>query len=218
VTASAIEDAFSPLSVQDRWRVERFIRKVNDLKASTFVQQPIGMSGAAVPGESHLGGQAWEIGLNLPSEESLKAIIGDFRQLYTDSNKTSAASVLNILKRSAHDRGTDSGVKAIAAMKELGIQLQSRRKRDPVASVFDAGQAGLLTERSPGEIIAVWFNGEYFHDEPKIAAEVEVRDDLGVGMFRMSLHTAIRDYLDKWIVIANTAQLVLVAFPAADPG
>jgi hypothetical protein len=60
-------------------------------------------------------------------------------------------------------------------------------------------------------------NGEYLHDDVEKAAEVEDRDDLGVGMLSMSLQTAIRDYIDCWIIVANTAQAVLDALPVGKP-
>lgn len=149
VSTAKIRETFEVLSADERWVLARFIRKVNDLKTSTFAQQPIGLAGALMAGESHLGGQAWEISLNLPSEESLKAVIGDFGQLYTDSNPTSAARVLSILKRRALERDSPAGREAIHALKKIREHLRSRGEDDPVASILDFDPTGTFRERSP---------------------------------------------------------------------
>ncbi len=100
MTAPTIQHMFRPLTADERCRAERFVRKVGELRGSSFAGQPIGLAGELTPGATHAGGQAWGITLKLPSEESLKAVIGDFRQLYTDKNPTSAMSVLKILSQS----------------------------------------------------------------------------------------------------------------------
>jgi len=129
-----------------------------------------------LPGASHLGGQAWNLGVDVPNEALLKSVIGDFRLLYTDTNRSSAMRVLKILERSAYERGTPTGRAAIEALKEIR-------------------------------------NGEYFHDGQEFAAELEPGDDLGVGMLRLTLHTAIRDHVYAWIVIRKTTSELLDAYP-----
>jgi len=214
-TKDQIRDAFSAPTEQDCTDLKRFIRKVDALQASAFMEHRFGMHGELLPGTSHLGGQAWNLGIDVPDEVLLKSVIGDFRLLYTDTNRSSAMRVLKILQRSAYERGTPAGRAAIEALKEIRKYLQERRKTDPVGQILDADQVGTLVARSPEDIINVWFNGEYFHDDQEFAAELEPGDDLGVGMMRLALHTAIRDHVSAWTVIRKTASALLDAYPEA---
>lgn len=179
-TEDQVRDAFSAPTEQDRVDLERFIRKVDALRASAFMEHRFGMHGELLPGASHLGGQAWNLGIDVPDEALLKSVIGDFRLLYTDKNRSSAMRILKILQRSAYERGTPAGRAAIEALKEIRKHLQERRKTDPVGQILDADQHGTLVARSPENIIDTWFNGEYFHDDPESAAELEPGDDLVV--------------------------------------
>jgi hypothetical protein len=212
-TKDQVRDAFSVPTEQDRTDLKRFIRKVDGLHGSAFMEHQIGMRGELLPGASHLGGQAWNLGVEVPNEALLKSVIGDFRLLYTDTNRSSAMRVLKILERSAYERGTPTGRTAIEALKEIRKYLHERRKTDPVGQILDADQDGTLVARSPEDIVNVWFNGEYFHDDQEFAAKLEPGDDLGVGMLRLTLHTAIRDHVYAWIVIRKTTSELLDAYP-----
>jgi hypothetical protein len=211
-TRDDVRDAFSAPTEQDRIDLQRFIRKVDALQASGFMEHQIGMHGELLPGASHVGGQAWNLGIDVADEALLKSVIGDFRLLYTGTNRSSATRVLKILQRSANERGTPAGRAAIEALRKIRKYLQERRKTDPVGQILDADQDGTLVARSPEDIINVWFNGEYFHDDPEFAAELEPGDDLGVGMLRLTLHTAIRDHVHAWIVIRKTTSALLDAY------
>lgn len=209
MTHERIAYSFAPLSGDDRWALERFVRKVDSLNASTFAHTKTGLRAQAIPGVSYLGGPAWRMGITGPSEEEIKAVIGDFRQLYTATNRASAARVLNILKCSAHARGTDTSRKMIASLKALGATLRHRAKHDPRGMLLEEDSLGVSAERSPSDIIDTWFNGEYFHDDPELARQLAEDDNPAVDMMRMSLQMAIRDYLAYWTALRNLAVEVL---------
>jgi hypothetical protein len=187
------------------------VRKVDALVASPFMQQRIGLTGEQIPGQSYLGGPAWSIGVKVPDELSVKAVIADFRILYTDTNQCSAMRVLKLLQASAYRRGTPKGREGIEALKDIRTHLKTRRKRDPVAHILDEDDDGVLVDRSPEEIIDLWFNGEYFHDDRDKAEQIEGEQRLDIEMMRVVLHTAIRDHVRAWMVIRNTADGVLSA-------
>lgn len=208
---------FSPLSADERWALERFVSKVDGLNASSFAKSETKLRGTMIPGASYLGGPAWQIGVDGPEEEAVKAVVGDFRQLYTDSNNASAAKVLKILQNSAYARGTDAGREMIGRLRALRKALQNRRKRDPRGKMLEEDGSGGSVERSPADIIKTWFNGEYFHDEPQLAAELSPGGHAGVEMMRLSLQTAIRDYLAYWTALRDFAAAVLKD-PALDAG
>ena len=120
---------------------------------------------------------------------------------------------LSILRRSARDRGTPQGEEAIKALKDVRHYIRQRRNADPVGKILDEEPDGTLVERRPKDVIDLWFNGEYFHDDHELAEQLEPGDGLDVGMLRMALHTAIRDHVRAWIVIRNTVRGVLTAHP-----
>ena len=123
--------AFAPLSADDRRDLQRFVRKVDALVASPFMQQRIGLTGEQIPGQSYLGGPAWSIGVQVPDELSVKAVIADFRILYTDTNQCSAMRVLKLLQASAYRRGTPEGREAIEALKEIRTHLKHPAEARP---------------------------------------------------------------------------------------
>jgi hypothetical protein len=179
------------------------------------MQQRIGLTGEQIQGQSYLGGPAWSIGVNVPDEPSVKAVIADVRIRYTDTNQCSAMRVIKLLQASGYRRGTPEGRKAIEALKEIRAHLKTRRKRDPVAHILDEDDDGFLVDRSPEDIIDLWFNGEYFHDDRDKAEQLEGEQRLDVEMMRVVLHTAIRDHVRAWMVLRNTANGVLSATEAA---
>ncbi|MFP5326106.1 MAG: hypothetical protein ACLGHT_01335, partial [Acidimicrobiia bacterium] len=97
---------FTPLSAEERWALERFVSRVDRLRGSQFAASQSGLRATLLPGATVLGGPAFQIGVDGPPEEAVREVIGDFRQLYTDSNNASAAKVAAILKRRAYERGT----------------------------------------------------------------------------------------------------------------
>jgi hypothetical protein len=182
------------------------------------MRQRIGLTGEQVPGQSYLGGPAWSIGVDVPDEPLVKAVIGDFRILYTDKNQCSTMRVLKLLQASAYQRNTAEGRTAIEGLKAIRKHLVSRRKQDPVAHILDEDEDGALVDRSPAAIIDLWFHGEYFHDDPDKAEQLEGGPSLDVEMMRVVLHTAIRDHVRAWIVIRNTANGVLSATSGVGDG
>jgi hypothetical protein len=41
----------------------------------------------------------------------------------------------------------------------------------------------------------IWLNGQYLHDDAKLAAELDLPGHMFTEMVRMSLKTAIRDFI-----------------------
>lgn len=128
-----------------------------------------------VPGENVLGGQAWEIRPSGPDQEAVKAVIGDFRQLWTDHRPTSAMSVLKILRGSAKRRGSAAGAELVSQLEVFRRRLLERKSVDPGGKMLVEGEFGESREIAPEEIIDSWLNGEYLHDD------LEKADQLGLG-------------------------------------
>src|SRR5438128_9803647 len=110
----------------ERGVLERFVRKIEALQDSEFPKADLNIIATPCAGPGPRGGQGWSFGLDGPDEREVKAVIGDFRQIYTDHNRTSANSVLKMLKRHAYERGTDSSRRMIHELKSFGKQLGKR--------------------------------------------------------------------------------------------
>lgn len=200
---------FSPIATDDRWVLERFVSKVDSLNASPFRHSETKLRAISIPGTTYLGGPAWQIGVEGPDEQAVKAAVGDFRQLYTDNNNASAMKVLKILQRAAFGRDTDASHEMIRHLRGLRRTLEKRRKVDPRGKMLEEDPSGGSTERSPDDIIQTWFNGEYFHDDRERASELSPNGHAAVEMMRLSLQMAMRDYLSYWTSIRNIAAAVL---------
>ena len=200
---------FSPISTDDRWALERFISKVDSLNASSFRHSETKLRATSIPGATYLGGPAWQIGVEGPDEQAVKAAVGDFRQLYTDHNNASAMKVIKILQRAASRRGTDASRDMIEQFRTLRRTLEKRRKIDPRGKMLEEDPSGGSIERSPDDIIQTWFNGEYFHDDRERASELSPDGHAAVEMMRLSLQMAMRDYLAYWTSVRDIAAAVL---------
>lgn len=200
---------FRPLSEEERWALERFVARVDRLRASRFAQSESGLRATLIPGATVLGGPAWQIAIDGPPEEAVREVIGDFRQLYKDAGQTSAAKVISILKHSARERDTDAGRAMITRLKELTTIIERRRKADPRGKLLEEDAGGVFVERSPHDILNTWFNGEYFHDDRELAMELSPDGHASVEMMRLGLHTTIRDYLSYWTTLRELAGWVL---------
>lgn len=185
--------------------MERFARKVGFLQASEFPSACLNIIATPSPVRGPTGGQGWTFGVDGPSEKEVKSIIGDFRQIYTDKNETSARSILKMLDGHARRRGTDVSRDLSIELKEFGKHLGNRKKHDPRAYVLEEGHEG---KRSPDSIVRDWFNGVYFHDDPG-RSELERDGHSTVEMFRWTLHTAIKDFILDWGKLRNLVEAVL---------
>lgn len=187
---------FSPFSDVEWDRLERFARKLRCLEESEFPNASLNIVVTPLPVPGPTGGPGWALGVDGPNEKEVKSVIGDFRQLYGDHNRTSARSILKMLDGHARKRGTDAARELSGQLKDFGKHLGMRKKRDPRAYMLEEGHDG---PRSPDSIVQDWFNGVYFHDDDLEGRSGLERDGHStVEMFRWSLHSAIKDLIGDW--------------------
>lgn len=209
MTRTPLCDIFSPLSDDQRSVLERFVRKVNELNESSFAKSATGLKGTMIPEGQVLGGQAWQITVDGPPEESIKAVVGDFRQLYAENSNSSAMKVVKILSERANARGTDASREVIGQLRAFRKELRTRGTVDPRGKMLEEDESGGTVQRSPQSIIATWLNGEYLHDDPEKAAELSPEGHASVEVLRFSLQTAVRDYIEYWSQLRDLAAAVL---------
>lgn len=200
---------FSPFSEQEWDAMERFARKVGFLQESEFPNASPKIVATPVPAPGPGGGQGWAFGVDGPNEKEVKSIIGDFRQLYADHNRTSARTVLKMLKGHARARDTDASRSLFHQLKTFGKHLGHRKDNDPRGYVLEGTAEGDSIKRSPDSIVKEWFSGVYFHDEPGQASELEREGHSTVEMFRWSLHTAIKDFISDWGKLRYLVETIL---------
>jgi hypothetical protein len=193
-------EAYTPFSDEEVRRLERFTDRVRALGNSSFFEHPGHRMKA-----TFTQGYVFDVRVDSPGEEAVRAVMPLFRELYTDENPTSARAVLNILRRHARARGTVASKAVLREMESLRNALTERKQSDPRAAFLEEGREG---PRPPREIIDVWLNGEYFHfDEPKA---VELAEGGGaVEPMRMILHSAVRDFAQVWKHIAVRVEAAL---------
>jgi hypothetical protein len=205
-----LTDLFAPLTATERKRFRRFVRKTAELASSRFAQTKPGLSVKMLPGQTEVGGQAWEVRPSGADQEAVKAVNGDFRQLWTDSNPTSAASALAILKNAANRRGTEASREVIRELRKFGRVLEERGRTDPRGKMLVEVEFGVSREMEPREIINLWLKGEYLHDDLDKADELGLDEESAMSaVTQHSLQSAIGDYISYWSVLADLIVKVL---------
>jgi hypothetical protein len=205
-----LSDLFAPLTATERKRLRRFVRKANELAGSRFAQTRPELTVKMLPGQTEAGGQAWEVRPSGADQEAVKAVDGDFRQLWTDSNPTSAASVLSILKNAAKRRGSKASREVIKELRKFGRRLEERGRTDPRGKMLVEVEFGVSREMEPREIINLWLKGEYLHDDLDKADELGLDEESAMSaLTQHSLQSAISDYISYWSVLANLVAKVL---------
>lgn len=201
VSLTAPPKAYDTFTEEEVLRLRRFSRQVRELERSSFFKHPGHQIKATLVGS----GQAREIRVDSPGEEAVRAVVLIFRELYTDSNETSARAVLNILERRARTHGTIASGQVRHELKELRDELTHRKRVDPRMGLLVEGREGPVP---PNESIDLLLNGDYFHyDEDK--AE-DLTHPITVEMRRAALHSAIRDFAILWKHVADRVDAVLV--------
>lgn len=189
---------FSAFSDGERETLERFARKVKGLQESRLPEAELNIVATPVPGPGPGGVAGWSLGIDGPEEMEVKAIVTDFRQLYVDRHRTSARSVVAMLKRHANERSTDASRVMIGQLRAFGKQLKERERHDPRGYVLEETAGGGSGRRTPDSIVREWFNGVYFHDDEGPGSELDREGSSVVEMFRWSFQTTIKDFINHW--------------------
>lgn len=212
--ADIFRGGFFPFTDDEQWVLERFLRKVDELKSSSFVESQPSLRMESIPGTTYLSGPAWQLKAEGPSQEAVMAVILAFRQLYIETNKASAARVMNILSLSGQRSETAAGKEVIAFVRALKRDMKKRLAHDPRGVFLEESGSGELLERTPAEIVAIWLNGEYFHDDRDLADQLDPPGHMSYEMMQMSLQMTIRDFIRYWDALGQLVTLAL-SEPAA---
>lgn len=199
---------FSPFSDTERETLERFVRKVRGLEESQFPDASLNIIATPAPGPGPNGGPGWTFQIDGPDEREVKMIIGDFRQIYTHTHRTSAPRIVTMLKRHAHERDTDASRRMIYGLKAFGKHLGRRKREDPRAYVLEETPDGGSIKRSPDSIVQDWFNGVYFHDDLE-ASGLERDGHTTVEMSRWTFQYTIKDFIGDWGKLRGLVEAIL---------
>src|SRR4051794_15421130 len=105
------QDVYRPFTRQESLTLRNFVANARELGRMRFFSQ--------VPDGFTIAGEV-PFEMNEPDTEAVRAAVSLLRQLYTASEPTSAAVVLNVLKASAHERAAAERDDAIRELKSLG--------------------------------------------------------------------------------------------------
>ncbi len=141
-----------------------------------------------------------------PDRQDARAAVALFRQIYTPSEPTSAAVVLNVLKRSAAARDGPLRDPAIAELKSLRTWTT-----DLLAAGTGIGvsvySGDVEKSISPAQILDAYFHGDYLHSGNARREMVERLDDVGVPRFEF--YNVLRELTKVYYVVANVVDRVL---------
>src|SRR5437763_976670 len=106
-------DIYQPFTDEERDVLGAYLTNVRNLGQMSFYKQ--------IPDKASLtwAGAGVLPEMDEPNDEAVRAAVTTFRQIYTPTEPSSAAVVLNILKRSIRARNAPERDEALAAIKEL---------------------------------------------------------------------------------------------------
>jgi hypothetical protein len=115
--------------------------------------------------------------------------------------------VLNLLKRSAHEKAGPLRDAAISELRDLGRWTREVLARGiGIGVIFEHGDR--QESVSPEEILDAYFHGRYLHSGNELSDLARRLDD--VGLPRFTLYNVMRDLARAYYVIANVVDRVLV--------
>ncbi len=142
-----------------------------------------------------------------PDDEAVRAAVSAFRQIYTETEPTSAAGLLNLLHRSVRQRGSSERQEALAAISVLkGWMSDTVSAGIGFGIVFDHGHKQHAVD--PREILDAYFHGHYLHSGNEKSELVRRLDDLQPWA-RYTLYNVMWALTRVYWVIANNVELIL---------
>jgi len=147
-----------------------------------------------------------EVSMTEPTDEEVRAAVTLFRQIYTSTEATSAASVLKLLRRSARERDGHLSDAAIKDLRDLGRWTNEiLAKGTGMGIVFDHHDRQEAVR--PAEILNAYFHGHYLHSGNDLSELAERLDEVGVPRF--TFYNVMRDMTRAYSVIANGIDRIL---------
>lgn len=200
---------FTPFDERELWKLDRFARKVREMKATRFMAGKPGLKAKSVPGATYLGGPAWSLSNDGAAQEDIKALSGDFRQCWAPSEKTSATKLIEMLRRHAARRKTDASAEMVRWLSDYEGRLECRAEADPRGAMLDEMEGQI----APSKIVESFLHGEYLHPDYEKAQFVGDGDEgAAPAMMGFSLEMTLRDFVHLWDELAAIAETIV-----ADP-
>lgn len=203
VNGVPITEAFAPFDAAETRRLRRFVKRVEQLRGSSFFETP----GHQITA-TYAGGGQFNIRAESAGDEAVRAVVGPFRELYTDSEPTSAMSALKLLESHARAADRECNERLIEQLRAVRRAIKERRQRDPRGVFLEEQADGGSAAVPPHQIIDTWLYGEYLHYDPAKADRIEEHEGI-TEMLRFSLESAIRDFTEFWARIAELAGAVV---------
>jgi hypothetical protein len=188
---------YRPFTRRETRTLREYVANVRELAEMRFFKQ--------VPHRFTFAG-AVPFAMDEPDGEDVRAAAALFRQIYTPSEPTSVRVVLNILKKSTHERGGPLRDDAISELRDLRSWTEEILNEGiGFGIVFDHGYH--QSRVKPAEILDAYFHGRYMHSGNDLTEVVRRLDE--VGLPRFTLYNVMRDLTKAYYVIANVVDRVL---------
>jgi len=195
------QDIYRPFTTQETQTLRNFVANARELGRMRFFTQ--------VPHQFTIAGKV-PFAMDEPDTEAVFAATSLLRQLYNPREPTSAAVLLKILKRSAHEHAAAERDDAIRELRSLGAWTRDAvAKGVGIGIIFDHGTH--QTTIKPAEILNAYFHGRYLHSGNDLSELVAQLDDVGLGRF--TFYQVMKELAKAYWVIANGVERIL-AVPA----
>jgi len=202
-----VAEAFTPFDGSEVGRLERYAKRTRELFETTFIQQ--GNTSWTLKFErggpllSSMGGS---------DERELKEALMVFRPLYLEREEAGFGRIQAMVKRHAHDRGTEDGRRTIAIVKTYSEALKDIRRADDLMQLreerVDTEGAVVSTETvTPARVFDDFLYGHYFHEDEQRRARIG--DDLPSEAQRFIFMSTVKRIARVYTGFAGTANAIL---------
>jgi hypothetical protein len=196
-------EAFVPFDHIETRRLRRFVKRVEQLRESSFFDTP----GHRIMA-TFTGGRISNVRAQSAGDEAVRAVIGPFRELYSDSEPTSAMATLKLLEGHARAADRNRNQELIGQLRALRTRIKERRQRDPRGVLLEEQPDGGSAAVTPHESIVTWLYGEHLHYDLAKADRLEEHQAM-TEMLLFILESAIRDFAHLWgRIVALTAAIL----------
>lgn len=151
-----------------------------------------------------------------PNLEDLRAAMTLFRQLYRDTEPTSAVRVLKLLRQSARDRGGPRCAQAISELRDLGRVLRRAAKRGGGMRITLQAPSGGTRAIETRQIVDAYLHGWCLHSGNEHRAMLATLDRL-YPIPQFDLYAVMHDSSRAYLVLAEHVDAVLSCTAIAPP-
>jgi hypothetical protein len=203
-------EIYRPFTKPELTNLRLFVEGARNLDRMALFEQIPTAASATFDVESGASSEMAE-----PDDEALRAALTELRQLYSHNEPHSFSRVVNMLKRSIHDRRAPLGDEAMKALERLEAANKEALAGIGLGIVFESLD-GSQNKMTTAKILDAYFHGRYFHKDAGKAWLAERLDEVE-PWGRYTFFTVLARLRIVYVTAADVVESILSEPALADP-